>query len=231
MNIFQIVLLAVLVGFPQAAAPQRATVIEDFEGYKDGQVPQRWHRIEGKGTVPITQSYARPDEYHLVRREGGRTFVEGYTKAQVHSIVLPNGTGYAWDLTEQPVLAWEWRAVTLPENAREDREAANDAGASLYVTFDADWLGRPRSIKYTYSSTLPAGTVLSYGKRLRVIVVASGKDGLNRWVRIRRNVADDFRNHFGEEPPARPLSIMLRSDTDTLKGEARVHTDDIRLSR
>jgi hypothetical protein len=213
-----------------AQAPDTIT-LDNFDGYLADSIPTAWKRLEGRTAVPITPAYSKEREFHLVRREGSQQYLEGYTRGEVHTLILPNETTYVWDLGVHPKLRWRWRALALPEGANERDDRTNDAGTSLYVTFDADWLGRPRSIKYTYSSSLPAGTVLDDHKRLKTIVVASRADGLNRWKTIERNVAADFRALFGEEPPARPASITLRSDTDTTGGEARVHTDDIQIAQ
>src|SRR5690625_7612951 len=89
----------------------------------------------------------------------------------------------------------------------------NDTGAAVYVTFDTDWLGRPRSIKYTYSSTLPVGTVVRFGP-LRVIVTDTGADGIGDWRQVDRDVVRDYQQVFGGDPPDRPLSITLWRDSD-----------------
>src|SRR5690625_7757155 len=88
----------------------------------------------------------------------------------------------------------------------------NDTGAAVYVTFDTDWLGRPRSIKYTYSSTLPVGTVVRFGP-LRVIVTDTGADGIGDWRQVDRDVVRDYQQVFGGDPPDRPLSSTLWRDS------------------
>ncbi len=91
-----------------------------------------------------------------------------------------------------------------------------------------DWPGRPRSIKYTYSSTLPVGTTASYGA-LRVIVVASAADGLGDWIRIERDVVADYRRVFRRDPPNLPVFITLWGDSDNTGGVSDVYFDDIAL--
>lgn len=225
--------LLLLSAFSLAALPATAqrTIVEDFERYRPGQVPERWHRIEGRGTVPLTQAFGGENEYFRAVRIDGRKALEAFTRGQSHSMVLPNGHGYAWRLGEQPRLSWAWKAEHLPRGAREDAKAKNDTGAALYVVFDADVLGRPRSIKYTYSSTLPVGTVVSFGSRMKAIVVSSGADGVGRWQRVERDVTADFQQVFGGTPPDRPLSLMIWSDSDTTGDFAKVYLDDIAISR
>jgi hypothetical protein len=116
----------------------------------------------------------------------------------------------------------------LPARADETRNNTNDTGAALYVTFSVDFFGRPRSIKYTYSTTQPIGTTATYGP-LKVLVVASGQDKMDTWVRMERNVVADYKMLFGEAPPDEPLSIMLWSDADTMKDQAEADFDNLTL--
>lgn len=203
-------------------------VVDDFSGYAAGQVPYRWHARDGRRTFRINASFIRQSEYYKVVREGKKQVLEGYTRGTSHSIIMPNGIEMDWSIQNQKRLSWRWRALALPEGARESDKRLNDAGAALLVTFDADVLGRPRSIKYTYSSTLPVGTVVNHG-RLKVLVVSSGAEGIGAWKSIERDVAADFRRVFGGEPPERPLSLMIWSDSDDTGDEARFQIADIRL--
>lgn len=74
----------------------------------------------------------------------------------------------------------------------------------------------------------PRETVVDYGP-LKVIVAASGREGFGRWVTVERDVVADYRRVFGKEPPARPLSITIWSDSDNTKDYAVVDFDDFEL--
>jgi len=201
-------------------------LVEDFEGYRQGDIPTGWkHRNDGR-LVDFGPKYMDDDEYFVVKEEEGRRFLRGRTDAQALSINRPNGNGYVWNTGTHPVLRWDWRAHRLPAGAREDKSRKNDAGAAVYVVFTGGW--RPRIIKYTYSSTLASGTTASYG-RLKVLVVASGRDGLGQWQTAERDVTADYRRLFDREPPREPVMIMLWSDSDTVKGVAEVDFDNIVL--
>jgi hypothetical protein len=220
------VVTALLLGTALAATAQPVVVIDNFERASVDAIPTNWHRIEGRGTVPVTPAFNRDDEYYRVRSVGGGKVLEGYTDGKSASMVLPNGEGYDWSLERHGKLSWRWRAFELPDGAREDDKKRNDTGAAVYVTFGADWLGRPKSIKYTYSSTLPVGTTADYGT-LKVVVVSSTVNGMDRWKTVTRDVAADYRALFGGDPPDRPVSVMVWSDSDTTKGRARFYLDDL----
>lgn len=206
-----------------------AIVLDDFESYRPNGLPTRWSYIDARQRlIPVNPSIMNQDEFFVVSVEGGNKFVRAITSGRAHRLIMPNGTHYSWSLSERPHLAWEWRAQKLPVGAREDRSKQNDTGAAVYVTFERDWLGRPRSIKYTYSSTLPVGTTLTSG-RLAVVVVSSGKDGIGKWRKIERDVAADFRKLFGGNPPDKPFSIMIWSDSDSCADRSEADFDNIRI--
>lgn len=224
-----ICLTTVGVAQPRWVPAERSVVVEDFESYRDGGLPERWTFISRRDGELALQEVMNDKERFYVVNERGNTFLRGYTEGEAQRIsLLVDEDSFDWSFGSYPSLRWRWRALQLPQNANEREK--NDTGAALYVTFDTDWLGRPRSIKYTYSSTLPVGTVVSFG-RLKVIVAASARDGIGDWVTVERHVVEDYRRVFGKEPPESPLSITLWSDSDDTGGVAEVDFDDIVLIR
>ncbi len=228
------VLLLGALGEPGEAAAQAAAesiVVEDFEGYAPGVPPYHWkilHR-KSRSVEDLPRVLDRDDDYFEIVEQGGSKRARAYTSDESVQIVRLNGDGYQWDLRTHPRLTWQWRAERLPEGAHEDKNKYNDTGGAVYVTFDSkDWLGRPRIIKYTYSSTLPVGTTVKYGA-LRVIVVASAADGIGDWIRIERDVVADYRRVFRKDPPNLPVFIALWGDSDTTGGVSDVFFDDIEL--
>ena len=214
----------------QAGATQPVQV-EDFS--YEGSVPTKWRILDrrSKQSLPLPAVLQRDDDYVEVVTRNGERMLRVYTRNETVQVARLNGEdGFDWDTRRHPVLMWRWRAERLPEGARETSNARNDTGAALYVTFDCnDWLRRPCTIKYTYSSTLPVGATARYGQ-LRVMVVSSALDGLGRWIDIRRDVRADFRALFGKEAPARPAFIMVWGDTDNTKGTSEAYFDAIAIA-
>ena len=211
---------------------QQEQLIDDFEAYRDGDLPERWKYIEDHKLVFVKERHMRPKEEFFVVEEDGNKFLRAYTNDEaVHLTMANEEDGFDWDLRTHPYLSWDWRANKLPQGAREDNSALNDAGLGFYVFFSFKGLiKRPVSIKYTYSSTLPVGTVLKQGK-LRVIVVACGEEGFGEWSRIERNVYQDYIDVFGKDPPNRPLSIRLWSDSDNTGDIGEGDFDNILLTK
>lgn len=227
--VLSVIILGFSVGAGDSYGRTDVLMVENFEGYAEGNPPERWEYFarRNRGFIPLEEVMGKNQRFFIVR-EGRNTFVRGYTKSEAQRISLENGQpGFDWSLDKHTKLGWEWRANKLPPGAREDK--VNDVGAAVYVTFDRkDWLGRPHSLKYTYSSTLPVGTVVESGN-VKVIVVSSGADGIGKWITVERNVAEDYRKLFRSAPPKRPFSITLWSDSDDTRSEAEADFDNIRL--
>ncbi len=230
--VFLVIFFSSLSGAGKAAAQGRESgiMIDDFESYGIGDLPTRWKYDQRSGLVPLVPDLMHPDEQFYVVDDGGNRVLRVYSKGEaVHIMMANESDGFDWDATEYGRLAWDWRALQLPEGAREDEERLNDTGVGLYVIFKLEGIfRRPKAIKYVYSSTLPVGSEVSYGK-LMVIVVSSGLDGMGEWIHIERNVGEDFRRVFGDDPPRRPLSIRLWSDSDNTGKTGEGDFDNIRL--
>lgn len=215
---------------PALGQRQGSVMVDDFESYDVGDLPTKW-KAQYKGRlVPLTEEFFNERERVDVHRERGNQFARAYAQGEAVHVNMNNGEDFSWDTRVHPILAWEWRAVELPEGAREDQERLNDSGAGMYIIFSIDGVlvKRPTIIKYVYSSSLPVGTTASYGK-LKVIVAASGLDGVGTWQRVERNVVQDYRDLFGEAPPRRPLRLRLWADSDNTDSVAISDYDNVML--
>ncbi|PSQ88544.1 MAG: hypothetical protein BRD30_06900, partial [Bacteroidetes bacterium QH_2_63_10] len=126
-------------------------VVDDFERYEVNSIPNRWLRVESRNEVRPAEDAIESGERFEILEEDDNQFVRLYTEGEYIRFSLRNGEEFEWRLKTHPRLAWRWRALELPEEASEKDK--NDTGGAVYVTFGQDWLGRPKSIKYTYSSS------------------------------------------------------------------------------
>jgi hypothetical protein len=226
--------LLALTGFLPAHGDTSTTqdlTIEDFESYRDGGLPTRWKYLQERELQWVEPRHMRENERFFVVEEPGNKYLRAFTHGEaVHLTMVNEREGFDWDIREYPVLRWDWRARQLPAGASESQESTNDTGLALYVffSFEGFIIRRPKGIKYTYSSTLPVGTVLKHDK-LRVMVVANGKEGFGEWMQVERNVVEDYRAVFGGSPPDRPISIRLWSDSDNTDGFGEGDFDNIVL--
>jgi hypothetical protein len=91
------------------------------------------------------------------------------------------------------------------------------------------------TLMYIWVPSAPIGSVIVNPRsdRIRKIVVDSGSTDLRRWVDHRRNLVEDFRRAFGEEP-GRLLSVAVMTDSDNTRssaeawyGAVKVHPKDV----
>jgi len=225
------ILWMMLAAMGAAEGQTQSILVEDFS--YDGAVPTKWRILQRstQTSQPLPAQVQRDNDYAEVVTIDGEKVLRVFTRDETEQIARVNGEeGLDWDIRTHPILSWQWRAEVLPEGARETERARNDTGAALYVSFDCnDWLGRPCTIKYTYSSTLAVGTTARYS-RLRVLVVSSAVEGLGRWITIERNVREDFQRLFGNEVPDKPAFLMVWGDTDTTHGVSDVYFDTITIA-
>ena len=152
------------------------------------------------------------------------------------------------DPNRHPVLEWRWRVFNLIPGADMLAASAEDSPARLIISFDGDskklhFGDRVRmrlakaisgqelpyaTLMYVWSNKLPVGTLLEnpHTDRIRMIVVASGADGVGRWREYRRNVLEDYRRAFGEDPRD-VVAVGVMTDTDNTRQKARSFYGDI----
>lgn len=229
--LFLVAIVMMLSGPSTFSRYQEGVLIDDFEHYADGGLPSQWKHQEGRRLEWVSNRHMRHNERFYVVREGRNKFLRAYSNGRSTHVVMTNDReGFHWDIRTHPILAWEWRANELPRGAREDRSRLNDTALSLSVVFSRKGVfgRRHETLKYTFSSSLPVGTVLKQD-RTRVIVVASGQYDFGRWMQLERDVVDDYRRSFNAEPPGNPAFLQLTTDSDNTRLAGEGDFDNIRV--
>jgi hypothetical protein len=143
---------------------------------------------------------------------------------------------------EYPFIQWRWKVNNVLQKGDVTSKEGDDYPARIYITFAFDpdkagylervkheaarlILGQDvpyRAISYIWGSNSPAGTMIanSYTDRVMMFVVEGGKEKLQQWVTERRNVYEDYKKAFDEEPP-RISGVAIMTDTDNT-GESAV---------
>lgn len=213
-------------------------VLENFENDSTGDFPSEWYDRDGNQKLVNHSKKFTKDYHYKVEKEGNNKFLryEGTRAKHINFPLINKDKKNVYDINiyETPILSWKVRAFELPKNADEDSSDRNDSVASIYVVFD---FGRvalfkkvPKTIRYSWSTTLPKGTEASklFGNQ-NIIVVNSGYDDVGSWVTFERNLVDDYRRVFGDDPPKTPLAILILSDGDSTGSYVMADYDDIML--
>lgn len=137
----------------------------------------------------------------------------------------------AIDLTETPILEWEWRVDETLEGIDETTRRGDDYPARLYVVDEAPVLRwRTRALNYVWSSTSPrdADWPNAFAAQARMIAVASEAEAGQGWRTERRNVLEDFRR-FHDREPERISAVAVMTDCDNTGQETRAFYGTIRF--
>jgi len=222
----------------KASTPLQVTskgnkIIDTFEDDSLGALPEEWYNRDGEIKPAENPQKAKMYRYYITEDMGNKYLK--YEGVEAHHLNFPLINRPNVNIYETPILTWKWKVEKLPEGANERDDDYNDTAASIYVVFD---LGHvlfkkvPKSIRYTWSSTLEKGTELSkfYGNQ-KIIVVESGPKQEGKWLTFQRNIVKDYKRLFGDDPPKTPLAILILSDSDNTKSGVIAGYDDIMLKR
>lgn len=149
---------------------------------------------------------------------------------------------------EYPVVQWRWKVSNILKKGNVNRKEGDDYPARIYITFeyDSNKLGFFEKIKYEtikllygqypphgainyiWESKAPIGTAVPnpYTDRVKMIVVESGEAKLHLWVNEERNLYEDYKKAFGEEPPM-ISGVAIMTDTDNTGESAIAYYGDI----
>jgi len=134
------------------------------------------------------------------------------------------------DCKDFQVLQWNWKVVTLPKGADARKKATDDQAAQIYVTFPRFPAAvRSRVIGYIWDSTAPAGLTIKSQKTglVTYIVMRSGEADLGKWLTESRNVCEDYRKIYGEDPDEKMEAVSLGIDSDDTKSKAEAFIGEV----
>jgi hypothetical protein len=215
--------------------------VSSFSGHPPGDtLPPGWQPW-------ILSSFKRPTEYRLVSLHGA-TVMQADARASASGLIHP----LALDPARQPLLSWRWKVDHPIKTADNTRKHLEDSPVRLVVSFDGDTGKLPAhermffnsvrvltgqqlpyaTLMYIWENRAPRGTVIPtlHTSRIRMIVAESGPEHLGAWRQVSRNVVEDFRRAFGEEP-GRITAVGIMTDTDNTGGQAQAWYGDIMFGK
>jgi len=198
-------------------------------------LPEDWKPLTFKKISKLTT-------YELVK-DGAYVVVKAISDASASGLTKE----VKIDPKEFPIVRWQWKVDNLLKNSDATRKDGDDYPARLYITFeyDPDKVSFGKKIKfkaaqvvfgdipigaisYVWETKTPVGAIIdnAYTDFVKMVVVESGPQKVGTWVDESRNIYEDYKKAFGEEPPM-INGVAIMSDTDNTKERVTAYYGDI----
>jgi hypothetical protein len=187
--------------------------------------------------------FKKPTQYSLVDNDG-RTVI----KASAHTSASGLVHRLKLDPKRYPLLQWRWLVTDLIAHADNTKKNTEDSPVRVVVSFDGDMDKLPlddrmffdnvrlltgqqlpyATLMYIWENRAPKASVIPnrHTSRIRMIVAESGRDKVGAWQEVTRNVYEDFKRAFGEEP-GQITAIGIMTDTDNTGENVHAYYGDI----
>ena len=190
-------------------------------------------------------SLKKPTEFRFIEDQG-TTVLHARAVAAASGLVQ----NVRFDIKSAPVVQFRWKISNLIVGADNAIAAREDSPVRITLGFDGDKAkltlrektasliakratGRDlpyAQLVYVWANAAPVGTVIEnpHTRRVEMVVAASGGADVGKWVTLTRNVVEDFRRAFGEEP-GMLTDVGILTDTDNTGATVEAWYGDIRF--
>jgi hypothetical protein len=234
---FVLIVMGLLIA-PVAARAESPSAIEvgKFSSWMVGQaMPDGWKPL-------IFTKIPKHTSYEVVK-DGGVTIVKAVSKASASGLIK----SVVIDPKEYPIVRWRWKIDNVLQRSDVALKEGDDFPARLYITFEYDpdkvSFGKKLKFKagqvlfgnipiaalnYIWDTKAPVGTIVenAYTDFAKMVIVESGTQNVGMWIDEERNIYEDYKKAFGEEPPM-INGVAIMSDTDNTKEQATAYYGDI----
>ncbi|MCM0081738.1 DUF3047 domain-containing protein [Geomonas sp. Red32] len=155
---------------------------------------------------------------------------DGVLKAHANKAASGKIKKLSVDTKKYPILTWSWKIEHTLQHEDVTKKQGNDFAARVYVIFPRTFFWRMRAINYVWSAKMPKGSEAKSPHAANSVIVAveSGDEKVGKWVSEERNVYEDYKRIFGEEPPLMG-GVAIMTDTDDTQDEVTAWYGDITL--
>jgi len=200
------------------------------------------------GWKPLTFKKIKQHTKYKLVNDGGTVVVKAESKSSSSGLIK----NIRINPKKYPVVSWRWKATNVYKKGDVAIKEGDDYPARIYITFEYDpaklsFFERIKfkaakvlygeyplveAINYIWESKASEGTMVpnSYTDRVIMIVVESGETKLNTWVQEERNILEDYKKAFGENPPF-ISGVAIMTDTDNTKESAITYYGDVIFKR
>ena len=219
----------------RAESPLMIEVAKFSSGTVGQAIPEGWK--------PLTfKKISKHTSYEVVK-DGEVVVVKAVSQASASGLTKE----VRIDPKEYPVVRWRWKIDNVLQRSNVVLKEGDDFPARLYITFEYDpdkvSFGKKLKFKagqvlfgdipiaalnYIWETKTPVGTIVenAYTDFAKMVVVESGAQKVGMWIDEERNIYEDYKRAFGEEPPM-INGVAIMSDTDNTKEQATAYYGDI----
>jgi hypothetical protein len=195
-------------------APSRAAEIL-LDDYKSGLSP-KWREkcLAGKTSYEVIE-------------EDGQPYIQATSSSAASALYYK----IEYDAKEYPIITWSWKVANVLTKGNALEKEGHDFAARVMVIFPATVPWKSQALSYSWANRLPIGSVTPnpYAPTANTIALKSGSDQTGQWFEEKRNILEDYRRCFGQDPP-QVGAIAIMTDTDNTCEEAMAWYGPIRIS-
>ena len=176
-----------------------------LDDYKGGLNP-KWEEKSFEGNT-----------LYQVTREDNRLCIKATSRSSASGLYYK----IKYDPKDYPILSWSWKADHVLSKGNALKKEGDDYAARIYVVFPSLVFWKTRALNYIWANKISRGKAVPnlFTANAVMIAVESGPEKTGQWLEEKRNVLEDFRRHFGEDPPE-VGAIAIMTDTDNTGEEA-----------
>ncbi len=194
----------------------------------------------------------KPLAFKKIEKHTNYTLVKDDNTVVVKAVAEASASGLTREIKinpkEYPIVQWRWKIMNILKKGDVHKKEGDDYPARIYITFEYEpsklgffkkaeyQIGRLlygenlpiAAINYIWESKAPVGTMVPnpFTDRVMMFVVESGSAKLDQWINEERNVYEDYKKAFGEEPPM-ISGVAIMTDTDNTGESATAYYGDI----
>ena len=219
-------------GEPRADVTKFSELVSQQDGYKGWYI---WSVLPNK----------KKTNYRLQKYQG---------KTVLHADASSSASGLAIPLKPRNVdglnISWSWKALNQISTADISHGGNDDAPLRLMLAFDGDKTKLSfkdqmaldmaqlisghdmpyATLMYVWGGGAKIDSVIpnAHSSRVRMIVVDGEQSPVGEWRKHSRNIADDYKKAFGENP-GKLIGIGVMTDSDNTKSTVKAIYGDIEL--
>lgn len=201
--------------------------------------PKGWKTVTHFNTAPTRYQVVKYQDEYILEAEGIGTCSSLFREVKT-------------ELKDHPIISWKWKISNVIRQAIETRKDRNDSAARVIIVFKTRpeeitlWYGLEYLVRRALRRDEPVGPRIEYiwGNRIekgqifdnptvkysRVIVLETGEEKANRWLREKRNLVEDYKAAFGTDPEG-ILALGIQTDTDQSNEGIKAYYGEIFLSK